>query len=165
METKFETRADRLTWSITLHNEGTQPLEIGDLALPLPMSRNSGKEHKPLLKHSFISGDGSFLFWMRSDSASPFLVMIPAGGTHLEYWENSREGGFRAYIHSAAAGAVAREHGTKWRQPNTSLMLAGKGQHGDEHRYEFKFRFAANYDDVRDISLMRAGLTSKSSPA
>src|SRR5687768_6486488 len=58
-----------LRWSIALRNLSSQPLEIGDLALPFPM--NSSFQQQPttaVLKHSFISGHTSFLFWMRRNS-------------------------------------------------------------------------------------------------
>jgi hypothetical protein len=158
VKVQFTRRADRLLWSLTLQNETAQPLEIGDLAFPLFISRMSGPGGKVLLKHSFISGDGSFLFWLRSDSAAPFLVMLPQDGTHLEYWEGSRQGGYRIFIHSAAAGAVAREHGTHWRQPNTSLTLAPKGQTGDTHSYGFKFLWANDYDAVRQLLVEEGGI-------
>ena len=151
VKVQFMRQADRLLWSFTLQNETAQPLEIGDLALPLVISRMSGPGGKVLLKHSFISGDGSFLFWLRSDSAAPFLVMLPQQGTHLEYWEGSRQGGYRIFIHSAVAGAVAKEHGTRCRQPNTSLTLAPKGQNGDTHSYGFRFLWANDYDSVRQL--------------
>ena len=154
--TRFEILPDALSWTFTLQNEGDHPLEIGDLALPLPMSRGGGGQaggaRSPvILKHSFISGNGSFLFWMRSDSAAPYLTLVPTGDTQLEYWDGSRDTGYRVFIRSAAAGAVAREHGTRWREPNTSLELAPKGQPGSAQTYGFKFRFADDYDGVRQI--------------
>ncbi len=158
LKIQFIRQADRLLWTLTLQNETAQPLEIGDLALPLAISRISGSIGKVLLKHSFISGDGSFLFWLRSDSAAPFLVMLPMEHTHLEYWESSREGGYRIFIHSAAASAVAKEHGTRWRQPNTSLTLAPKGQPGDAQSYGFKFLWAENYNSVRQLLVGESGI-------
>jgi len=114
--------------------------------------QGSGWKWKPsdnvtpvILKHSFLSGHGSFLFWMRSDSAPPFLTLVPTGETHLEYWENQGGfggggRGFSAFIHSAAAGAEAKERGTNWRQPHTSLTLAPKGKPGDCKSYTFKLQ-------------------------
>ncbi len=99
VKVQFTRHTDRLLWTLTLQNETTQPLEIGDLALPLTFSRMSGG--KVLLKHSFISGHGSFLFWLRSDNAAPIFTMLPLENTPLEYWEGSREGGYRVFIHSA----------------------------------------------------------------
>ncbi len=156
--TRFQIQPDALLWTFTVQNQSDEPLEMGDLALPLPMNRTSGRDGKPLLKHSFISGNGSFLFWMRADSAAPFLTVVPTGDTHLEYWDNSRDAGYRVYIHSAAAGAIAAERGTKWRQPNTSVTLAPKGRNGDSQTYGFKFHFANDYDGVRQILVDEGGI-------
>ena len=102
---RFQVLPDTLVWTFNVQNQSDRPLEIGDLALPLPMNRTSGQDRKPLLKHSFISGHGSFLFWMRADSATPFLTMVPTGDTHLEYWDNSRDTGYQVYIHRAPPSA------------------------------------------------------------
>jgi Family of unknown function (DUF5695) len=158
VEIHFAEQPHKLVWTLTVRNQTDQPMEIGDLAIPLPISRSSGRQGKVLLKHSFISGHASFLYWMRSDSAAPFLTMVPSGDTHLEYWEGSRDTGYRVFIHSAAAGAVAAQHGTKWRQPNTSLTLAPKGRPGDAHSYAFTFRWADSYDGVRQVLVDEDGI-------
>jgi hypothetical protein len=106
-----------------------------------------------VLKHSFISGNSSFLFWMRevrSSIVGPYLTMVPTGETSLEYWETG-PGGYRVFIHSAVSGAAARTNGTNWRQPNTSLTLAPAGKKGDRQTYGFKFVWADDYDGVRQI--------------
>ena len=103
-----------LDWTVEVENLGSNSLEIGDLAIPLPMNSNftreSGKK-SAVLKHSFISGDGSFLFWMRPDSMGPYLMLTPLAATHLEYWEpgHRSDGGrdYRVFIHSAATGEEA----------------------------------------------------------
>jgi hypothetical protein len=154
---RFAVQGRTILWTLYLQNVSKQPLEIGDLALPLPMS-GGGKGQPVILKHSFISGHGSFLFWMRSDSAKPFLTMVPAGDTSLEYWDSSREGGYRVFIHSAVAGAEAKERGTNWRQPHTSLKLAPKGQPGDSRSYVFKLGLADDYDGVRQTLVDEGGL-------
>jgi hypothetical protein len=152
----FVVNASALQWTIELENLGTLPVEIGDLAFPLLM--NGDFQQHPttaVLKHAFVSGHGSHIFWMRRTSMGPYLTMTPDERTSLEYWETT--GGYRVFVHSAAAGAVAREHGTNWRQPNTSLTLASRGQRGSRQRYGFKFQWAADYDDVRAI-VAREGL-------
>lgn len=166
LQMRFNIQERAILWTLNLKNASDQPVEIGDLAVPLPVSRGGGQRggaggqrggRSPvILKHSFISGHGSFLFWMRSDSAAPFLTLIPTENTKLEYWDN--QGGFdgggrgySVYIHSAAAGTTAKERGTNWRQPNTSLTLAPKGQHGDAESYAFKFCFVDDYDGVRQV--------------
>jgi len=149
---RLQSKEQALTWTVSLWNVSPQRLEIGDLALPLPMNTNfhSGKPATAtVLKHSFVSGSGSYMFWMRSNSVGPYLTMTPMPNTHLEYWE--RQGGFRAYIHSAVAGAIAEKKGCRWRQPNTSLILEPHGQSGDSGEYGFRFEWAKDYDGVRDI--------------
>ena len=151
-----------LHWTLELENLASTPVEIGDLALPLLMNSNFRQQPTTaVLKHSLISGDGSFLFWMRRNSVGPYLTMTPAEGTSLEYWEAQGRGGggggYRVFIHSAAAGAAAKERGTKWRQPNTSLTLAPHGRAPSRHRYAFKLQWAPDYEGVRAI-VAREGL-------
>jgi hypothetical protein len=88
---RLEPRNSVLRWTVDLSNSSSDPIEIGDLALPLPMhSSFNGKEPPTasVLKHSFVSGHGSFLFWMRSNSVGPYLVMTPERNTALEYWDH-----------------------------------------------------------------------------
>ena len=136
-----------------VRNRTSQPLEIGDLGLPLPMSRSLGESGGAMLKHSFVSGHGSFLFWMRSDSDAPYLVLTPSDNTSLEYWEAGRGGprGFAVYIHSAAAAEAADDHGASWRQPHTRLMLSPRGMAGDAQSYGFRFHWADDYNAVRQL--------------
>ena len=153
VEMRFVFHGQAIVWNVVLRNLRRQPLEIGDLAFPFPMNSSFQRGQAPttrVLKHSFVSGYGSFMFWMRPDSAPPYLVLTPADNTRLEYWDAQRRE-FRAYIFSAAAGAMAREHGTRWRQPNTSLTLAPGGSSGDAQTYGFKFHWAGDYDGVRQI--------------
>ena len=143
-----------IRWTLALENLGEAPLEIGDLAVPLPMNTNFGQRDQPptaaVLKHSLVSGDGSFFFWMRRNSVGPYLTMTPAAKTRLEYWDGTRRD-YRVFLHSAVAGSEARERGCKWRQPNTSLTLAPRGRPGHDRSYGFTFRWADDYDGVRQV--------------
>ena len=153
---RFDVGATAIQWTIELKNASKEPVEIGDLALPLPMNSvflGGRGGSSAVLKHSFISGDGSFLFWMRPNSVGPYLLMTPLAGTHLEYWEVGsgarRRGDYRVFIHSAVAGPEGESHGGKWRQPHTSLTLAPSGQPGDSRTYGFQLQWADDYDDIR----------------
>jgi hypothetical protein len=157
-EVAFAVQERAVQWTLTIKNSSDQAIEIGDLSLPLPISRSSGPSRSVILKHSYIGGHGSFLFWMRSDSKGPFLVLLPSEDTSLEYWDSSRESGYRVYVHSAAAGAAAKERGTNWRQPHTSLTLAPKGRPGDTKSYTFRFRWAEDYDGVRQALVDEGGV-------
>jgi hypothetical protein len=178
----FEIEVDSIGWNIGLQNLSDAPIEVGDLAVPLPISSPFGRgRERPrgpmLMKHSFISGHGSFAYWTRSDGAGPNLLLAPEN-THFEYWDtgsqqlpdaksasdasvsgvaNRARRVFHAYIHSAAAGAVAKSHGTNWRQPHTSLKLAPKEQAGDAKNYGLKFNWADGKEGTRQ-ALVDEGL-------
>jgi hypothetical protein len=156
-----------LRWTIGLRNTSSGPIEVGDLALPLPMHATfspKGSKAIPVLKHSFISGHGSFLFWMRANSVGPYLVMTPERDTSLEYWDHlrgrrgqgsqrRRPPAYRAFIHSVAAGEEVKAVGARWRQPRTSLTLAP----GAERTYGFQLAGVPDYEGVRQ-RLVDAGL-------
>ena len=147
----FTFRQDTLLWTLNVSNLTGFPLEIGDLALPLPMITTFSGVTSSALKHSVVAGYGSFIFWMRPDSIGPYLLFTPADNTKLEYWD-VLNGGYEVYIHSLAAGSIAATNypsvttqGGAWRQANTSLTLAP----GGAQTYGFKFQWADGYDGIR----------------
>lgn len=159
---RLEPQNSVLRWTIALANHSSDPIEVGDVALPLPMhSSFNGKEPPTasVLKHSFISGHGSFLFWLRSNSVGPYLVMTPERDTSLENWDHippaarGERTSFRAYIHSVAAGETVQAAGGRWRQPRTSVTLAP----ADKVGYAFQLAWASDYADVRQ-RLVDAGV-------
>ncbi len=156
----FVVEAEKIRWTIGVANRTAEPLEIGDFSVPLPMNTNFRQPGRPstaaVLKHSFISGDASFLFWMRNNSVGPYLTMTPQPGTRLEYWE--AQGGYRVFVHSAAAGVIARERGCKWRQAHTTATLAPAGKSGATRSYGFTLRWAPDYDGVRRILVDEGGV-------
>jgi hypothetical protein len=146
----FTIQERAVLWTLTVKNLTAQVVEICDLAVPLPIGSEFGRNRQSnvsILKHSFVSGHGSYLFWMRSNNAGPYLMLTMLDDTHLEYW--NRDGGYSVFIHSAAAGATAKDKGCNWRQPNTSLTLAPHGSPGDVRSYGFKLQWADDYDAVR----------------
>jgi len=156
LEVDFSIHEQNIIWTLNLQNKTAAPLEIGDLAIPMAVgaagTRGSGSGGSVVLKHSFISGSDSYMFWMRSDLIGPFLMLTTDDRTKLEYWEPGVRGtgsGYQVFIHSAVAGDAAKQGGTKWRQPNTSLTLAPAGQSGDSKTYGFKLQWADDYDAVR----------------
>jgi Family of unknown function (DUF5695) len=149
-ESVFTIQQDQIFWRLNLTNLTGQPMNIGDLALPLPMNTAFSSVTSSTMKHSFISGSGSFIFWMRPDSLGPRLLMTPDAGTRLEYWDVLN--GYEVYIHSqlAASNAAAQypavtTQGDRWRQPTTSLTLPA----GGSQNYGFKFQWANDYDAIR----------------
>ncbi|HXN50134.1 MAG TPA: DUF5695 domain-containing protein [Bryobacteraceae bacterium] len=149
----FALRDEEVEWSISLANKTAQPIEVGDLAVPLPFNTEyvwdkTETYTKRLIRHSFIAGNGSWVFWTRTNAEGPFLTLTPQQGTHFEYFDESGPAGrvYTAYIHSAASGAELRAKGGTWRQENTRLLLAP----GQSASYRFRLRWAKDYDAVRD---------------
>ncbi|HEV8429898.1 MAG TPA: DUF5695 domain-containing protein [Pyrinomonadaceae bacterium] len=168
VQIKFMLEGPAVLWTLTIRNLGNAAREIDDLAIPLPIARTvqgeTNRQTINILKHSFISGHNSYIFWMRSNNIGPYLMLTPLTNTKLEYWEAPRgpstasgptqlpsQAGYRVYIHSAAAGTEARAQGTRWRQPNTHFMLAPKGEPGDSRSHSFKLHWADDYDAVRQL--------------
>lgn len=152
-ESVFTFQQATVTWTLNLTNQTSEPLAIGNLALPLPMNTTYSSVTASTMKHSFVSGYDSFLFWMRPDSVGPYLLMTPDVNTKLEFWDDpGAPSGYEVYINSyvAATNAAAQyptvtTHGERWRQPTTSLTLAA----GGAQTYGFKFQWADSYDAIR----------------
>jgi hypothetical protein len=162
----FERSEHGLKWTLELRNTTDQPLEIGDIALPLPFNKefvqdNLANYTRVVGRHAFIAGDGSFIFWQRPNGQGPYLLMTPEPGTKLEYYEQhelDRRGirvPYWVYLHSGCAGAG--ETRGSWRQAHTSRTLAPQGQPGDTATYAFRFQWVDDYDAVRH-ALVDAGL-------
>ena len=137
----------------------TRPLEIGDLAVPFNFAERTGARGdiytRKLLRHSFVSGHGSWIYWQRSNGEGPYLVMTPMGRAKFEFQDTNGTaaglGGFTPYVHAKAAAAAAIAAGGDWRLPVTSLTLAPKGSAGSTTTYTFRFRWARDFAGVRDV--------------
>jgi len=141
--------AEGLYLTLTLSNETAVPIEFGDLALPLPINMIHAAKDDPdaLLKHSFISGRSSHIFWQRKDSRTPWLAMLPEKGAALEYWDAPKNSPdlYRVFFHAAAEVAAVQAAGSRWRLPATSLMLAP----GETVRRGVRFLLVDGYAAMR----------------
>jgi len=151
----FSLSKDALTWNIKLENTTAGNIRIEDLVIPLFYNAGGGENPKEIfeervVKHHFISGNNSFIFWERPTGLAPYLVMVPLPGTSLEYFSTAssapgERGVFQAFIHSALTGN--KEMRGTWRQPHTLTSIAGKGS----KTYGFTFRWANDYNGIRNI--------------
>ena len=163
---RFHVEADAFYWTIFVRNPTHKPIVLGDVFLPLPFN-TSKRWNKKLTyeervqQHQFISGNGSFVYWMRPNGEGPYLVMTPVAicplfepvrsemnfaPARLEY---SDRGG--VYVLSGAVGAEEKARGGTWRQPQTTVTLAPTNSNHDGITWAFKFRWAKDYQGVRDI--------------
>lgn len=162
---RFALDGQALDWTITLTNPGTGQVEVGDLAVPLPFTERVGGRGdiytRKLMRHAFVGGDGSWVFWERANGEGPYLLMVPTGGTQLEYFDSSgggsrgggRGGAFTPYIHARAAHAEAIAAGGDWRLPVTNRRIPP----GDSVTYSFRFVW------VPDVAGMREALVDNDS--
>ena len=157
-----------LDWTIDLAAAGRTPVEIGDLGISIPVQGPNGATpadifERGFLKHQFVSGAGSFFFYVRASGAPPFLLVTVKPGTKLEYTGTTGQAApgqtrgptAQVYVHSLRA-AAAEPRGT-WRQPNTSLTLAPAGRAGSTASYGFRLQWASSYDELRRL-IYDAGL-------
>ena len=168
----FQFEGDQMNWSITLANNTGAAIEVGDLAVPTRMAEGTPGRRgeiytQKLLRHSLIAGNGSWMFWARSNGVGPYLLMTTVGATSLEYFDNTGgfppdnagrggRGGFTPYIHATINNVAdigrAREAGREqpWRLPLTSLHLAARGSKGSEVTYQFRLQWVPSFQGVRD---------------
>jgi hypothetical protein len=153
----FALNESTLDWTITLQNRGTRQVEVGDLAVPFNFAERTGARGdiytKKLLRHAYVGGHGSFVYWQRSNGVGPYLVMTPMARTKFEYYDSSGgmgAGGFGAftpYVHAKAAKAAAVSAGGNWRLPVSSATIAPNGT----ITYTFRFQWAKDFAAVRDV--------------
>lgn len=157
----FSTDGTALDWNIELESTSNAPIEIGDLSLSIPAAGPRGEDPKQIfehgfLKHQFISGNGSFLYFVRASGAPPYLMVTIKPGTELEYFGGGfGRGAARVFVHSGLT-AGNEKRGT-WRQPNTTLKLNAAGMEDSKVSCGFRFRWAKSYDEMREI-LFEEGL-------
>src|SRR5512146_1301490 len=163
---RFRAEQDALYWTIFVRNPTHKPIVLGDIFLPLPFNSSMrwDKEityHERVVRHEYISGNGSFVYWMRPNGEGPYLVMTPVSKCPLfeptrsemnfapGKLEYADRGG--AYVLSGRRGEEDRAKGGNWRQPQTTHTLSPTNSQRDGITYAFKFRWAKDYDGVREI--------------
>ena len=143
----FTLNGDMLDWTLTLRNDRDQPIQVGDLAVPFNFAERTGARGdiytKKLLRHAFVGGHGSFVYWQRSNGEGPYLVMTPVGRDEVRVLRQLRRR-VHALRAREAAAAMRRRN---WRLPVSSLTLAPK----ETVRYAFRFQWAKDFAGVRDV--------------
>ncbi|MEX1010958.1 MAG: DUF5695 domain-containing protein [Balneolaceae bacterium] len=149
LEQTFTLNDEVLEWDVVLENRMGYDVEIGDLSIQVPSANafddtQEGLFEGGFLRHSYISGDSSFLIFKRRSGKAPYLILTVKPGTHLEYFSGSNY-----YIHSGLSGNNV-PRGT-WRQEHTYNHLSPAGQQGDRIEYGFELRWADSYEEMRQI--------------
>ena len=159
----YTAEAEALRWSIEVTNRSAQPLEIGDLGLPLPFNEYwAAREviyETRTVYHSFTGQNSSYISVTRPSGVGPFLLMLPdattgAGFEYMDAWRpeehpnstwaagNGWANGLDVfYIHSAVIKSTERGY-----LPSTSLTLAP----GESKLYAIKFFKVEDQAAVKD---------------
>jgi hypothetical protein len=148
----YRTDGGTLDWTIDLAAAGSA-VTVGDLGIGIPLQGPAGENPQQIfergfLKHQFVSGAGSFVYYVRASGAPPFMLLTVKPGTKLEYAgaaPGGGRGGADLWVHSAHV-AAEETRGT-WRQANTSLELPA----GRKASYGFRMQWASSYDDLRRL--------------
>ncbi|MEI8373431.1 MAG: DUF5695 domain-containing protein [Planctomycetota bacterium] len=169
LRSRFRGVGESLHWDVTVKNTDAAPMEMGDLAVSLPMNTDYFCNHEEtfvrrVFKHALIAGHGSFLYWLPVKGSGAFLVMQPLADTSLEFFTStgmdyaSGKERFTVFVHSKATPELDKR-GT-WRQPRTSRVL----KPGEEVSYSFAFRFTDSYEGVRESVYQNGGVDVQVAP-
>ncbi len=154
----YKTDGRVLDWTVDLETTGSSSVEVGDLAISVPAVGPFGENpaqifERGFLRHQFVSGHGSFFYFVRASGVPPFLLVTVLPGTKFEYAAGGR-GMAQVFVHSARTGG-AETRGT-WRQAHTALELAPAEGSGSKASYGFRMQWAGGYEELRDL-LYREG--------
>jgi hypothetical protein len=155
----FQTDGKVLDWTIEVSTRMPLPVTLGDFGVEIPWRPPFGENpddifEKSWIKHQWLSGDGSFIYFVRPNGEPPYLVVTTRPGTALEGGFSEMESGFRALVYSGLTGG-AEKRGT-WRLPQTMKDLGSAGSPDGKTAIGFRFQWARSYDEIRDI-LYREG--------
>ena len=153
----FELSGENLEWKIEINNLSDKLIEIEDLEIPLCFNtayKRAWQETylRRAIRHSFIAGDGSFIFLTKAGGDPPFLVMTPNKGTSINYFDTGNlhdsgrfEGYYSIFLHAALKNN--NNINKQWRLPTPSKILNS----GELVNYGFSFNWVNTYEDIRDI--------------
>ena len=152
IEQNFTLKDDYLRWDISINNLSRGELSILDFELPLCFNTAYARAWQETylrraIRHSFVAGNGSFIFLNRAGGDPPMLLMMPLLGTSVDCFdvENTNdagrfEGKFSIYLH-----ARNKNKNNEWRLPTPRGVIEKDGC----GKYGFIFKWAENYDRIR----------------
>ncbi len=151
LQQTFKVENGGITWNMKLRTEMEFPVEIGDFAIPIPWNTPHGDNpentfEKGFIKHHYIAGDGSFIFFTKASGKAPYLILMALPGTRLEYFDSNNR--YEVFIHSGHAGNLQEGN---WRYKHTYYNLASAGKQGSEVEYGLRMEWASSYDELREI--------------
>ncbi len=111
----FRTDGRVLDWTIDLESTAAAPVEVGDLAVSIPAAGPYGEDpaqifERGFLRHQFVSGAGSFVYFVRASGAPPYLLVTVSSGNEARVLDRRRPRG-RTAVHSLRQERPRRDPG------------------------------------------------------
>ncbi len=146
----YSTDGSALDWTIDLKAVGAA-VRVGDLGISLPVQGPTGENpaqifERGFLKHQFVSGAGSFFFYVRASGAPPFLLVTARPGTKLEVLHSRRPRG-RDDVRPLGQVGQLPKRAARGGRPHTALDLKA----GAKASYGFRLQWASSYEELRDL--------------
>ncbi len=159
MERTLEKVGKGIDFTIKLQTMMEYPITIGNFEIPLPNAPAQGEGYDPtgrrydhdrtyeqtFIKHQYIAGDASYLYFARRSGEAPFLLVMTKPGTRLEYFNGSS-----LFIHSAVE-ADGKDRVPGMPLKSTKLNLSPAGEEKSSVEYGFRFEWVNSYDEMREV--------------
>ena len=159
MERTLEKVGKGIDFTIKLQTMMEYPITIGNFEIPLPNAPPQGEGYDPtgrrydhdqiyqqtFIKHQYIAGDASHLYFARRSGEAPYLLVMTKPGTRLEYFNGSS-----VFIHSAVE-AEDQDRVPGMPLKSTKINLSPAGQEESSVEYGLRFEWVNSYDEMREV--------------
>ena len=152
-EENFSLVEDYMRWDINIKNKTNHELNLLDFQLPLCFNTAYARAWQETylrraIRHSFVAGNGSFIFLNKAGGDPPFLLIMPTPGTSVDCFdvETTHDAGRFEGIYSIYLHANNKNQDKKWRLPTPNKVING----GESQSYGFVFKWVKNHDQIRE---------------
>ena len=153
LKENFSLIDDYMRWDINVKNKTDRDLKLLDFQLPLCFNTAYARAWQETylrraIRHSFVAGNGSFIFLNKAGGDPPFLLIMPTKGTSVDFFdvETTHDAGRFEGIYSIYLHAYNKNQDKKWRLPTPNKVIKG----GDSENYGFIFKWVKNHEQIRE---------------
>ena len=153
LKESFSLVDDYMRWDINVKNKTDLDLKLLDFRLPLCFNTAYARAWQETylrraIRHSFVAGNGSFIFLNKAGGDPPFLLIMPTAGTSVDCFdvETTHDAGRFEGIYSIYLHANNKNQDKKWRLPTPNKVING----GDSKSYGFIFKWVKNHEQIRE---------------
>ncbi|WP_245347513.1 DUF5695 domain-containing protein [Cohnella lubricantis] len=152
----YRLEEDGLYWEVSIANRSGGQIEFDCIGAPLLFNQifrgdSKYKYEQNVLRHTFIAGEGSYVYWARSNGTGPCLVMLTRNKTGLQRVESESRRNVRSDPDKGSPFGGYSTFNESWEglatavfQGSSSLKLSP----GDSVKYDFKLAWASSFADI-----------------